>query len=262
MDVSIEITGLITAITGWLSVWGTQRTMRKREANAFFEKLFEQFNKQVFSTDDKDIEKTLSLLSQVCYYKTTQLINEKQFSIFENAIKQYLARKNVQQYIRNRMGELQEDEESSTYCNLLPYMPENVVVIDDEGVAVKSVADCEPLSLSDFHAPTMIIKVNRLYREGMSTNEVYEITRQWWRVNGERAQMMKYALAVVHGIVKEVFEIDAWRRGDEKDECPGRWSFDGRVADEATRKQFVDKSVKALFKKGAMTPIRYFDGVQ
>ena len=141
-------------------------------------------------------------------------------------------------------------------------MPEDVVANEDEGEAVKSVAERETLSVSDFHVPTMIIKVNRLYREGMSTAEVYEITRQWWRVSGKRAQMMKYALAVAHGIVKEVFEIDAWRRGDEKDECPGRWSFEGRVADEATRQQFVNKSVKALFKKGAMTPIRYFDGVQ
>lgn len=260
MDVSIEVTGLITIVMSVLSSLATKHETRKREANVFFEKLFEQFNKQVFLTNENEVEKTLSLLSQVCYYKDCQLITEKQFSIFENAITQYLARPNVLQHMRDRMTELQVDEESSAYCYLLPYMPEDTAVIEEEGVEVKSAVECESLSWSDFHAPTMIIKVNRLYREGMSATEIYEVTRQWWRVNGAHAQMMKYALAVAHGIVKEVFEIDTWHCGGEKDECPGRWCFEGRVADEATRKRFINKSVKSLFKKGAMTPIRYFDG--
>ena len=258
MNVSIEVTGLITLVVGVVSALIAKREARKRETNAFFVKLVDQFNECINPTADADIEKALSLSSQICCYKTCRLITEKQFSVFEALLKHYLARKDVQQYLRNRMSELGEDEETSLYHSLLPYLPED----ENEGDECDTNVDCKLLSQSDFTVPTMIIKVNRLYREGMSTDEVYEITRQWWRVSGKRAQMMKYALAVVHGIVKEVFEIDAWRRGDEKDECPGRWSFEGRVADEATRQQFVNKSVKALFKKGAMTPIRYFDGVQ
>ena len=261
MDVSIEMTGLITlgvsAVSGFATYWKT----RKREANTFFEKLFDQFNKQVFSSEDNQIEQTLSLLSQVCYYKEKHLITEKQFHIFEDALKQYLARKNVQQHMCNMMSESQCDEESSAYYNLLPYMPEGVSAPEKESVESKASGCCTEVSSLDFQNPTMIIKVNRLYREGMSTEEVYNTTRQWWRVNEQRAKSMKYALAVVHGIVKEVFEIESWRRGEE-DERPGRWSFKGRVADEVIRKRFVNKSVKHLFKKGDMCPIRYFDGVR
>ena len=45
MDVSIEVTGLITIVMSVLSSLATKHETRKREANVFFEKLFEQFNK-------------------------------------------------------------------------------------------------------------------------------------------------------------------------------------------------------------------------
>ena len=162
--------------------------------------------------------------------------------------------------MRNRLNELKEDEESSAYSYLSSYMPESGIAITDEDIESKASVDCEKVSFEGFYEPTMILKVSRLYREGMSTEEVYNITRQWWRVNSQRAQKMRYALGVAHGIVKEVFAIDSWRCGGEEDECPGRWCFEGRVADESIRKRFVNKSVKHLFKKGEMSPIRYFDG--
>lgn len=262
MDVSIEMTGLITLGVSAVSAFATYWKTRKREANTFFEKLFNQFNKQVFSSEDNQIEQTLSLLSQVCYYKEKQLITDKQFDIFEDALKQYLTRQNVQQHMHDRTSESQCDEESSAYYYLLPYIPKGIFTSAEEDIEPESSDCCTEVSSLDFQNPTMMIKVNRLYREGMSTEEVYNTTRQWWRVNEQRAKSMKYALAVVHGIVKEVFEIESWRRGGEEDERPGRWSFKGRVADEVIRERFVNKSVKHFFKKGAQFPIRYFDGVR
>ena len=41
MDVSIEVTGLITIVMSVLSSLATKHETRKREANVFFEKLFE-----------------------------------------------------------------------------------------------------------------------------------------------------------------------------------------------------------------------------
>lgn len=40
--------------------------------------------------------------------------------------------------------------------------------------------------------PFMIIKINQLYREGMSSEELYEITRGYWKINVEHARKAAY----------------------------------------------------------------------
>lgn len=114
----------------------------------------------------------------------------------------------------------------------------------------------EEITANDFKEPTMIIKINRHYREGMGAEALYNTTRQWWRISLERAQRMKYALAVVNGIVLEVYQIDHWEYGGEEHDKRSR--FFGQVAEERVRQRFVGKTVKALYPKGASTPTRYF----
>lgn len=115
----------------------------------------------------------------------------------------------------------------------------------------------EEITASDFKEPTMIIKINRHYREGMGAEDLYNTTRQWWRVSLDHAQRMKYALAVVNGIVLEVYKMERWEYGGE--EHDKRSCFFGQVAEESVRQRFIGKSVKALFTKGDASPVRYFD---
>jgi serine/threonine protein kinase len=57
--------------------------------------------------------------------------------------------------------------------------------------------------------PALLIRINRLYREGMSAEALYDSTRGVWRV-GTRREGAKYAMAVYGGVVREVYEIDRW----------------------------------------------------
>lgn len=115
--------------------------------------------------------------------------------------------------------------------------------------------------------PCLIIRINRLYREGIAPAELYEATRGWWKV-GPRREKAEYALAVFQGVVKAVYEIDGWhaagttppavpiRRGVEPGR--GRWEFTGSLAPEEVRYKYLGKSVKHyLPTRGGMTPFLY-----
>jgi len=66
-----------------------------------------------------------------------------------------------------------------------------------------------PLSVTD---PAILIRINRLYRDGMTEDELYDATRSCWKL-GSRRNRAKYALAVFEGVVQEVYEIDGWHEG-------------------------------------------------
>jgi len=116
----------------------------------------------------------------------------------------------------------------------------------------------------DIEEPSVLIRVNRLYRPRMSADEIYEVTRGVWKI-GKRRDSLKYALAVYRGIVREVFRIDSWhpagsthyqfRRRDAT--WAGRWEFCGGVAEPLVRQRYVGGSVAHLFPDGARAPIKY-----
>jgi hypothetical protein len=114
--------------------------------------------------------------------------------------------------------------------------------------------------------PTMLITIARAYRHDMSPHEVYDATRSAWRV-GVRREKAKLAMGVFAGIVREVYEISGWvpggstmrvsDRDGRHEDIEGRWEFVGRVADDATRRRYVGKSVAKYFKPGAQNPVQY-----
>jgi hypothetical protein len=84
-----------------------------------------------------------------------------------------------------------------------------------------------------------LIRINQLYRYGMSDVELYDSTRGVWRI-GPKREKAKYAIAVFEGIVREVYRITAWlpagstfnvRRGGRGVRSPERWEFVGTIAE-------------------------------
>lgn len=51
------------------------------------------------------------------------------------------------------------------------------------------------------------ITINRTFFYGMTDQALYEATRGTWVISRQRAVLARYALAVYHGVVKEVFQI-------------------------------------------------------
>ena len=106
--------------------------------------------------------------------------------------------------------------------------------------------------------PIMLIIINRLYRPGMSAEELYEATRKRWAV-GPRRNGAKYAVATYHGETKEVYQIGEWYEDTQESDKTRRYAFNGKVAPEPIRSLLKDKSISHLQKRGAVSPIKYLN---
>lgn len=114
--------------------------------------------------------------------------------------------------------------------------------------------------------PSLLIRINRLYRYGMGPAELYEATRGIWKL-GPKRERARYAFSVFHGVVRAVFEIESWhperttpyhvRIFDDPTPKPGRWEFVGKPAEKSILKQYVGRSVQHYFKKGLQSPVVY-----
>lgn len=123
------------------------------------------------------------------------------------------------------------------------------------------------LQPKDITENIVIIKINQLYRFGMSELELYETTRGIWRRKIESVQDAEYALAVSHGTVVEVYQIDQWypagtipmqTRTLDPERCKNRIEFTGQLASEGIRRKYIGKSVAGLYKFGEANPIKFF----
>jgi uncharacterized protein len=105
--------------------------------------------------------------------------------------------------------------------------------------------------------PSILITVNRLYKRGMSEEDLYEITRGSW-VIGKRRDKAKYAFSIYNGIVRQVYSIYSWSPILVKNpqvKTRQRWRFEGVAAKEM--QHFVGGSVVDYITQGAQNPIKY-----
>jgi hypothetical protein len=105
--------------------------------------------------------------------------------------------------------------------------------------------------------PVVLIIVNKLYRNLMSAEQLYEITRGNWGM-GDRRLGAKYAVSVYRGLVREVYEIRSWCRArarTRQQKRQDRWRFSGVVA--KNLRHYVGGSVRHFLGRGAQTPFRY-----
>lgn len=111
--------------------------------------------------------------------------------------------------------------------------------------------------------PAILIKINQLFRYGMTPLELYEATRGHWVV-GENREKAELALAVFEGVVQEVYRVESWfPAGSTFFQREGmalgtkRWEFVGRIAEDEVRDAYRMKSVRHYWGPGAQNPIRY-----
>jgi uncharacterized protein len=121
----------------------------------------------------------------------------------------------------------------------------------------------EPVEITE---PSLLIRINRHYRYDLTEEELYEVTRGIWKV-GMRREKTEYAFAVFRGIIREVYSIERWvpagstlyRTGVHKKDLhvPGRWEFVGRLADDAVRDKYINKSAENYFTRCSQNPVTY-----
>ncbi|OCH81355.1 hypothetical protein A9310_17700 [Gordonia sp. UCD-TK1] len=118
----------------------------------------------------------------------------------------------------------------------------------------------------DITVPALLIKVPVLWTPTMSADDLYNATRQWWRLSVRR-EKAEYAFAVHRGVIRAVYRINpgSWEPGwfvdDEWTLTPHptaerRWRFTGHI-DTGLNATHRNTSVKHLYKKGARVSVMY-----
>lgn len=102
----------------------------------------------------------------------------------------------------------------------------------------------------------ILININRLFTRTMSDEQMYEATRASWVV-GLRREKARYVVATYRGITRAVYEVDHWY--PVSDGARARWAFVKKTSkiSDGVLANLMNKSVTALFSKGAANPIRY-----
>ena len=95
----------------------------------------------------------------------------------------------------------------------------------------------------------LCVKVGKIAREN-----IYEMTRKYWKVDGNKAAKATYVLAVIDGVIDSVFEPYDWFKTNNS-LYAGRWEFNGK---EVPGSQYIGKSVKSFYGKST-NPVRYIN---
>ena len=95
------------------------------------------------------------------------------------------------------------------------------------------------------------ININRTYRNS-ERESIYEATRKYWKMNGQRAMSATHVLSVYRGVVRAVFKPTKWYMSKD---YGGRWEFEGV---EVVDSPYLHKSVKNIINCG-QNPISYYN---
>jgi hypothetical protein len=121
--------------------------------------------------------------------------------------------------------------------------------------------------------PVVAININQQYPHAKNAEDLYKCTSGIWRLSRERARKARYAFAVYHGLIKEVYEIERWllasqetreywrekertQGNDFSGTHEGRSEFIGTVAPDAIRQKYVGRRIPV---RHSQNPIRYFN---
>lgn len=109
----------------------------------------------------------------------------------------------------------------ATLINLLNYMPDVQLTNEVAGHHVHeslTVEDFElqygaiPLETEDIKHSILVIKINKLYRRGMSEAELYDTVRGCWvaSLKSIETRNVKYVFGVYNGLIVAVYKPDEW----------------------------------------------------
>ena len=121
----------------------------------------------------------------------------------------------------------------ATLINLLNCMPDIQLTNEVAGHHVHESLTAEefelqygaiPLKREDIKHSILVIKINKLYRRGMSESELYDVVRGFWAASLKsiETRKVKYVFGVYNGLIVAVYKPDEWHYGYEMIDIPQR----------------------------------------
>lgn len=110
-------------------------------------------------------------------------------------------------------------------------------------------------AVKEIEEKAITIKINKLYRAGMSREELHKAASYCWSLTLERAESAQYVFVVAEGEIKEVYENMGWYKVEGKNKV----AFNAQIANDSIREKYIGRSVKPLYKRGESNPCKYFN---
>ena len=115
--------------------------------------------------------------------------------------------------------------------NLLNYVPDIQLTNEVAGHHVHESLTAEDFEIrygavhlkpEDIKHSILVIKINKLYRKGMSEDELYDAVRGYWAASLKSIETKKvrYVFAVYNGLIVGVYRPDEWHYGYEMVDIP------------------------------------------
>ncbi len=144
----------------------------------------------------------------------------------------------------------------SAYHSQTPMAVED---IETDLGAIKLYAD-------DIKDNLIVIKINQLYHNGMTTDEIKDCARGHWRIDSKRALKADYLLAVYHGRIVGVFKDMEWHpSSEESDDYPrlseSNLKLKGRkycTCVEVKDSEYLGKDISPIV-ENSQYPVRYIN---
>lgn len=95
----------------------------------------------------------------------------------------------------------------------------------------------------------LCVKVGKVKRENL-----YEMTRKYWKVKLEKASLATHVLAIIDGIVEAVYLPQSWKLTEDKAH-EGRCEFIGK---EDVKSEYIGKDVRGFYGHSA-NPVKYIN---
>lgn len=95
----------------------------------------------------------------------------------------------------------------------------------------------------------LCVKVGKIAREN-----IYEMVRKYWVLDGKRASRAIHILAIIDGIVDSVI-IPSVCKLTENPTYEGRWEFEGTLDNNSF---YIGKSVKSFYGRSS-NPVKYIN---
>ena len=119
----------------------------------------------------------------------------------------------------------------ATLINLLKFMPDFQLTNEVSGHHVHECLTTEefeilygaiPLEREDVKHSILVIKINKLYRKGMSEAELYDVVRGYWAASLKsiKNRKVEYVFGVHNGLIVAVYKPDEWHYGYENIDAP------------------------------------------
>ncbi len=111
----------------------------------------------------------------------------------------------------------------------------------------------------------IVININANYKRGSGKDAIYQATKEIWTIDKNKINNIKFVLSEYKGLIVEVFEVENWYEKERGYNIGAKkfgqtkigFGFNGIIAPNEIRKEYFNKSIIHLKKRGAAQPIRF-----